>query len=248
MQIITDQITNAGGRKINEDYGGYKELKGSICWVLADGLGGHHGGETASKLAVDSILESFENKYEHIDNPEISNECLNELIDLAQNKLLEAQRKDESLSSMRTTLLVLLSNYTESLWAHIGDSRLYYFSNGQILHQTKDHSLAQLLVDSGELSIEQIRNHPDRNRLLNVLGNKDSVKPSNGVGKILLNKDDAFLICTDGFWEHIQEIEMEVDLVKSKNPEEWLYHMHNRLLGRVTDDCDNYTAIAIWII
>ncbi|MBF0555261.1 MAG: serine/threonine-protein phosphatase [Nitrospirae bacterium] len=240
MHFLTELISNAGGRANNEDYCGYKESTNSICWCLADGLGGHKGGEVASKLAVDTILQSFE------DRCDVSVEFLKELFNLAQNKLLATQ--DEVFFSMCTTLVVLLSDYNEAVWAYIGDSRLYYFSNDQIVYQTKDHSVPQSLVDSGEITNEQIRNHPDRNRLLRVLGRENDVKPSFYNEKVTLKIGDAFLLCSDGFWEYINEIEMVVDLVKSASPKDWLEHMQDRILSRAASDNDNYSAIAVWAV
>ncbi|KJU84110.1 serine/threonine protein phosphatase, partial [Candidatus Magnetobacterium bavaricum] len=166
MKVLTEMMSYKGGRKNNEDFCAYKQLQDSWCWVLADGLGGYNAGEVASRLAVDTIIESFDNDREFRFNIE----TLAKYIDSAQQTLLKAQEEDDLLYSMRTTIVILLADYDESLWAHIGDSRLYHLRNGQIVYQTKDHSMPKNMVESGEITPEQIRNHPDRNRLLRVLG------------------------------------------------------------------------------
>ncbi|KJU84469.1 serine/threonine protein phosphatase [Candidatus Magnetobacterium bavaricum] len=244
MKVLTEMMSYKGGRKNNEDFCAYKQVDDSGCWVLADGLGGHKGGEVASRLAVDTIIESFA-KYR-----EFNVETLAKYMESAQQTLLKAQEEDDLLYSMRTTIVILLADYDESLWAHIGDSRLYHLRNGQIVYQTKDHSMPQNMLESGEITADQIRNHPDRNRLLRVLGKSGELRPSISQQKIKLEQNDAFLLCTDGFWELVTETEMEVDYVKSTNPAQWLNNMQDRILYRADNEADNendnYSAIAIW--
>lgn len=93
----------------------------------------------------------------------------------------------------------------------------------------------------------QIRFHDDRNKLLKVLGNEDDLKLKKLCEPIALERGDAFLLCSDGFWEYIYEVEMEIDLIKSSTPQEWMTFMVKRLLSRVTTNNDNFTAICVFI-
>jgi serine/threonine protein phosphatase PrpC len=212
----------------------------SILWLVADGLGGHNGGELASRTAVETALESFRA------DPEVSAGALERHIAAAQEAILTAQRKDPAVAGMSTTLVALISNSHNAIWAHVGDSRLYRFQARGLVAQTEDHSVPQSLAKAGEISPDDIRHHPDRNRLLRSLGEQGPARVSIMEGQASLNDADAFLLCTDGFWENVLEIEMLADLVASASPEEWLDRTTSRLRTRVQGEHDNYCALAIF--
>src|SRR5262249_21803300 len=127
-----------------------------------------------------------------------------------------------------------------------GDSRLYYFQGGRIDFQTKDHSVPQAMADAGDISGADIRHHADRNRLLRALGMEQELRPSVGADKRRLYREDAFLLCVDGFWDDIEDAEMEADLAKASDPGAWLATMESRILRRAEEGHDNYTAISIF--
>ena len=238
MPFVTDLVSRTGGREINEDYCGFLELGEAACWVVADGLGGYQGGEAASRVAVEAALNSFRA------NPQLSPEVLQSHLEAAQQAVLQAQKAQPRLSTMRTTIVVLITDSKCALWAHVGDSRLYCFENGRMAFCTSDHSVVQAMVDAGELSADQIRHNEDRNRLLRCLGNPDGeIRPTILQQPRTLARGTSFLMCTDGFWENITETEMEVDFTKADKSGEWLVWMTDRVMERITEDSDNYTAI-----
>jgi serine/threonine protein phosphatase PrpC len=240
MPFLTAVLSRVGGRDHNEDYCSFAEAGGTGCWVVADGLGGHCGGELASKTAVDATLASFAG------NGQVSPAALNAHLEAAQSAVLKAQSEQPALSTMRTTIVVLLADGGRALWAHLGDSRLYAFENGSIVFQTSDHSVVQRMVDAGEITPAQIRHHEDRNRVLRSLGNAEpEFRPTILSSPRPVSPDAAFLICTDGMWENVLENEMVVDLAKAAGPSEWLAFMEDRLLERATASDDNYSAIAV---
>ena len=105
---------------------------------------------------------------------------------------------------MRTTAVVLCTEGNRGTALHIGDSRFYHFRNGKIISQTKDHSVPQMLAMAGEISEHEIRRHPDRNRLLRALGDEnEEVRFVRSDFEI--KEGDAFLLCSDGFWEEVEE-------------------------------------------
>jgi PPM family protein phosphatase len=241
MPFATDRITRVGGRQHNEDACGDLWLGNAGCWVVADGLGGHRGGETASSLAVQAVLASFQS------SQEFSTAALLQHLEAAQEAILKVQKEQPSLEGMRTTIVVLITDSRQALWAHVGDSRLYCLTAGRIAFCTKDHSVVQAMVSAGELSPREMRHHEDRNRLLRCLGNSDGdLRPEFLAQGRALYKGTTFLLCTDGFWENVSEAEMEIDLAKADRPRDWLGKMETRLLERTTEDSDNYTAIAIF--
>lgn len=242
MYFDTAMISSAGGRTYNEDCAAYYEHHGRYCWVLADGLGGHGGGDKAAQTAVEAVLTSFQ-AY-----PDIRRDALEAHLAAAQQAVLQAQRQDMRLQRMRTTLVVLLADQECCLWGHAGDSRLYYFRNGALQFQTQDHSVPQALVLAGDIDAAAIRGHEDRNRLLQTLGNADKLKPALTAEPQPLRPGDSFLLCSDGFWEHVLESDMEIDQCKAATPEQWLRIMEQRLLAQIRpgEEHDNYSALAVF--
>lgn len=226
--------TDIGGRSCNEDTVRIAEKDGAVCALLADGLGGHGRGDAASQAAAEVICGGWQG--------ETDEEALKKLILLANEKVVSMQTP---LCAMKTTLVLLTVKGSEAVWAHVGDSRLYYFSGGRLAFQTKDHSVAQMGVVLGEITPEEIRFHEDRSRVLRALGQEGELKIDTG-RRELGPGGNAFLLCSDGFWEYVLEDEMELELQKSEGPEDWIERMRGRLRARIGNDNDNNTAAAVW--
>jgi len=239
LSFQTDVLSDKGGRKQNEDCVDFLLLDNHACWVVADGLGGHGGGAVAARLAVESVLQSFRAV------PECSPDALNRYINAANALINDRRRSDAGLSQMRTTVAVLVSDYRGALWAHIGDSRLYYLKQDRIRFQTQDHSVPQVLCNAGEITPTQIRFHEDRNRLLRSLGGDDSPRPTILQTPVMLEERDSILLCTDGFWEYVTEEEILKDLSTAKDARDWLRPAASRLEARPAGDYDNYSAVAV---
>ncbi len=241
MKIYKSLLSEAGGRKENEDYCAYQEVEGYGCYLLADGLGGHRGGALASKTVGESIFDAFK------DSPGISEEHFEKYMHQARKQLAKAEEDKGLSSSLKTTLVFILSDYLQFRWVHIGDSRLYHFNSGEIVSRTSDHSVPQLLADSGEINEDEIRNHEDRNRLTAAFESEDKGRFTLSPNPHYLSENDAFLLCSDGFWENVMDSEMEADLLEVANPGDWLELMKSRLLQRVKPGHDNYSALAIQV-
>jgi PPM family protein phosphatase len=241
MRVKAEKITRPGGRKYNEDYALYTTHNAYGCFLVADGLGGHQGGALAAKTACDSFVEAFKKE------PGASVEWLKSYLNHSALALDDLQNRSVMQDTAKTTMVVLLLGAGSATWAHIGDSRLYYFHAGSIAHQTRDHSLPQRLVDIGEIKPDQIRRHEDRNRLLKVFDGSKNCQFESFGKSAAISKGDAFLLCTDGFWEYVLEPEMVEDLKTATDPADWLSRMEKRLLSRVKPNHDNYTALAVLI-
>jgi len=242
LKFIHATISDPGGRKVNEDAAKSVLLSNEQgCWVVADGLGGHGGGDVASKIAVNSIIEAYQVK------PEFSADELDNMLTAAHQAILQGQLDDDRSSTMRSTVVVLTVQNAKAWWAHVGDSRLYYFSLGLIVQQTKDHSVPQVMVDAGDICHDDIRHHEDRNRLTRSLGNNGKLRTTVLNHALPIADGDAFLLCTDGFWEFVTEADMQATLENSATPKDWLNAMQQLLLDRVPSSHDNYTATAIFV-
>ncbi|MGN0158192.1 MAG: PP2C family protein-serine/threonine phosphatase [Brotaphodocola sp.] len=234
-------LSNRGDRENNEDNVGMYQVEQNFCFALADGLGGHGKGERASEIAVEETVIEFA---EH----GVGEERMASAFERAQRAILTEQKEDVTAMDMKTTLVLLHVEADQIRWGHIGDSRLYYFQNGKLIKRTLDHSVPQMLVAAGQLKEKNIRNHPDRNRLLRVLGvDWDSPKYQIAESEPRTGRQ-AFLLCTDGFWELIDEKKMTHCLKKAKTPEDWVDQMEAivRKNGHGVN-MDNYSAIAVWV-
>lgn len=235
-------LTNQGSRELNEDSIGIAQSQGQMCFVVADGLGGHDRGEVASRAAVDSVLMDFSKR----GSGQAAD--LAEYFEAAQKKLLEMQGARSGSGKMLTTMNVLCVSKEGITGGHVGDTRTYYFCKGKLISRTMDHSVPQMLVMAGDIKEKQIRGHSDRNHLLRAMGFQWS-GPAYEISETLEPAaGQAFLLCTDGFWELILERQMARALKKSGSPEEWLKMMEKviRKNGRNTN-MDNYSAIAVWM-
>lgn len=182
-------------RKQNEDSCGVFDVPNGKLFVVCDGMGGHAGGATASKLGVDSIANYFQQaKY-----PDVKLALANAL-EYANLQIIDAATEMPSLKGMGTTACVLLIQGDEAWIAHCGDSRIYlYCAEQQWLHRiTKDHSYVQGLVDQGLITDAEAETHPNKNRILKALGIKVECKPTVCEQPILPANGDTFLICSDG--------------------------------------------------
>lgn len=216
--------TCEGGFDHNED----SVFCGGDMFAVADGLGGHSGGGEASRAAVKYIAEH----YSEADSPE-------EMSGLFEG----ANTAVRKLGGGMTTVAAARLREGVFTFGNVGDSRVYYFRNGRVAAQTRDHSVCQAAVELGQITPEQIRGSEDRSQLLKVLGSGERLELKRLPEQIAAQSGDAFLLCTDGFWEHIHEHEMECDLEKSATPGEWSARMLKRLLLRTGNSGDNYTVI-----
>lgn len=236
---LTASLSRAGGCAINQDRCGAVEgTDGIHAWLVADGLGGHAGGEIAAELAVTAMLDALRQA------AAVSPQALTDAIEAAHRQLQARRAETSRLGSMATTLVILLADPTQAVWAHLGDSRLYRFRDGRLVFQTRDHSVPQVLADAGEIPHRAIRRHEDRAKLLRAL---DGQAPRPGLSSpIEVRPGDAFLLCSDGFWDYVSETAMAVDLAKAATPAAWLAAMELRLLRVAPPGHDNYTAVAVW--
>ena len=152
------------------------------------------------------------------------------------------------LSDMAATAVVLALDTVRraASWGHLGDSRLYCFRYGRIVAQTRDDSVVQQMVDAGYLQPHQLRTSPHRNQLLTALGNETSVEPRIIPQDFAVEDGDAFLLCSDGFWEYVPELEMEQTLDEADSVSDWLRAMEDSIIARGRKGQDNYSAIAVW--
>ncbi len=233
MRIVSATLSRPGDGENNADFiGSLVPESGLACWAVADG-------GSAAQLAVKTIVEAF------AANPAISKTILANAIEWAQRKILQLQAAQTPDGSPRASVALLCTGGRSALWAHVGNARVYAFRGGEVIFQTQDHSVSQTLVNAGQISPEDIRGHADRRRLLRYLGQPGMVQPTILEDKFVLEAGDLFLLCADGFWEHITELEMQAEWCKSSSLADWLERMEMRLLKAAPEERDSHSAIAL---
>jgi serine/threonine protein phosphatase PrpC len=239
MKISHAQYSHVGSRTVNQDAIGCDVRGNRGCFVVSDGIAGRPGGDTASQLAVSAALAKS------AATPYGTDELLRACIAEANDAIVARQRHDPALREMAATIVALLvdSELRTAQWAHVGDSRLYRFRRGQLVERTRDHSLVQQLADAG-LPCDGL----SPGLLLHALGMTGEVLP--GLSSAISVEDgDAFLLCTDGFWQLLPDELIEYCLRAVHTVSDWLTLLADAIRQRseLSGSVDNCSALAVWI-
>lgn len=170
--------------------------------VVADGMGGHRGGATASRLAA----ETLKSEYLGSASGDITR-VLHEALERANACVWSEAQRNSDLRGMGTTTSALVVRGSEAWFGHIGDSRIYMIRNGEATQLTDDHSLVATLVREGLLSPAEAENHPRRNVLQRSLGVASEVE-SDVRGPFPITEGDVFILCSDGLHGLVKPAEM----------------------------------------
>jgi serine/threonine protein phosphatase PrpC len=241
MRFSVYQESNIGGRKTNQDRMGYCFTRDSLLLLLADGMGGHIQGEMAATIAMQTIGALFQqNANSYVKKPE---RFLEESF-MAAHREIHRYRAINSLpDTPRTTIVGCLIQHGTALWAHCGDSRLYWMRNGEILSRTRDHSRIEALIAQGKVDPSERDTHPERNKLFNCLGapGMPIVEVSRRAN---LQPGDVMLLCSDGLWsvlpDHVLAQHLQNATIVRAVPD--LIHNATDIAGKKSD---NVTALAL---
>jgi serine/threonine protein phosphatase PrpC len=207
-------------RENNEDQYAYWEpaadeefaRKGRLA-IVADGMGGHEGGQEASRIAVEAIQEVF------AETPKgDAQSLLLTGFQIAHQRILEYAAGHPELHGMGTTATAVALLGPRLYFAHVGDSRLYLVRGANISRLTHDHSYVGRLVENGVISSEEAETHPQRHILTAALGAGAEVFPETPPHAIELQKGDVLVLCTDGLWSLLSENEIQSIVAGSEPP------------------------------
>jgi serine/threonine protein phosphatase PrpC len=220
-EVSAAVVTDVGCRRaVNEDCGRFVRPAGAAALlnkgflaVVADGMGGHAAGETASRLAVDVVSRAY---YEAEDE---AGDALAEAFARANREIFEAARRDESLRGMGTTCTALALRGGIALCAHVGDSRLYMVRGGEVYLMTEDHSEVQELVNRGVITREEARRHADKNVILRAMGTQKKIEVSTWDKPLPVRAGDSFVICSDGLHDLVEDSEIKDAVVAARQPQ-----------------------------
>jgi len=200
-------------REINEDYfGSFSGSFGNLLMVC-DGIGGHKGGEIASRLAIETVSNYFEKLNGNYDISEEINKSLE-----AANTSIILKAKDPELSDMGSTVVLALVKNGLVYYSSLGDSRIYKISDEAIEQITKDNSLVQQMVDSNIITENEAKIHPKKNVITKALGTNDELQPEI-YEPFKLKLNDKLILCSDGLTVHVDAEEI-FELSKNNAPQE----------------------------
>ncbi|MBF7095854.1 Stp1/IreP family PP2C-type Ser/Thr phosphatase [Alkalibacter mobilis] len=227
-------------RRVNQDALLATEAKDGVAvFAVADGLGGHKGGEIASRMLIDEIGNYFKNTsissfndFRHL------KAAVMQEIESINSKIYHAGLGDQDLLGMGSTLTMCISNGDQLHIFHVGDSRLYVFETDSFKKLTKDHSLVESLVEAGEITREEAKRHPNKNVLTRAVGTDENTNVD--YVNFQLQNGQRFLICSDGLTNYVEEDKIS-EIVLEYDPQEAV----NKLIETANENGggDNITAI-----
>jgi serine/threonine protein phosphatase PrpC len=238
-------------RDHNEDCAYMESTKG--FFIVADGMGGHAAGEVASAMAVETVQKTLDGAHAEIDafKKAPSDAGRRGLVQLLQNAVLSAHQavyqrgqSEQDKAGMGTTLDVVLIAGPEAFVAHVGDSRTYLIREGRSSQITTDHTVAEVLVIEGKLTIEEAQVSPLRTILVNAIGVSADVGVE--MAHVTLKKGDRILLCSDGLHDYFPIEEEIAQKLSEEKPGAALAEMVE--LAKTRGGHDNITGVAIHVL
>ncbi|TAM50378.1 MAG: serine/threonine-protein phosphatase [Paraburkholderia sp.] len=239
MHVSCAHFSCAGARRSNQDVVGYRIDAERACFVVSDGIGGMPGGGVAAERAVAAIIAHWS------EADTFSRETARACVQAASEAIAAGQRHDPTHANMSTTVVALFIDrlHGRAQWLHVGDSRLYRFRHGALAERTSDHSVTQRMRDAG-LAVDGV----NPSLLHRALGMHGPLSTSDS-DILPLVDGDAFILCTDGFWQLVSERTLERTLRIVHSADDWarlLEHEASRH-ARIAPRADNYSAVVVWI-
>jgi PPM family protein phosphatase len=205
MELIHHQLTSPGDRESNQDSMAFSINDDFAIFVVADGLGGHQGGEKASRFFCHGLIKNADTFGRIMKGRPESGLSL--WIDAAVDEMRNLFAGDPDVSDAHTTCAILFLDKTRVMTAHCGDSRIYRLNPDRILWRTRDHSIPERLFEEGKINEMEMACHSEQNCLLgsiNVFKNRKAEINLYPAAK----KNETFVLCSDGFWTHVKSLEL----------------------------------------
>jgi serine/threonine protein phosphatase PrpC len=205
MRYEIGQANRLGNRASNEDRFAAFERETSVLLVLADGMGGHAGGEWAAQALVDIANETFSRAVLPVVDPA---DLLKKIVERTHEAIQEFAAENDPGSPPGTTGVLCLVQDGTANWAHVGDSRLYVFREGLPLYRTRDHSYVEKLYSRGEIRRSDKSFHPMRNQITQCIGCLSQVPQVESSKPTPLCESDVILLCSDGLWGALEDMQL----------------------------------------
>ena len=241
MKFTIYQASRQGGRKSNQDRVAYSYSRDALLMVVADGMGGHMHGEIAAQLCVQTLTSRFQQQAK----PRLAEprDFLVKTIEQAHFAINDYAVEHNLLEIPHTTCVAAVVQHNTAYWAHVGDSRLYYFSAGQLKARTEDHTAVARMIRDGLIDEEEALHHPDRNKVSNCLGGYIVPDIELSVPQ-RLHETDTFLLCTDGVWASLSQQEISA-ILHAYELEDAVRHLMDHAEFRGGESGDNLSLVAM---
>jgi serine/threonine protein phosphatase PrpC len=241
MKFTIYQASRQGGRKNNQDRVAYSYSRDALLMVVADGMGGHMHGEIAAQICVQVLTEYFQSLAKpRLVDPQ---HFLTDTVARAHFAINDYSVEHDLLEIPHTTCVAAVIQDGTAYWAHVGDSRLYYFSEGKLISRSEDHTAVAQLVREGMISEEEALTHPDRNKVSNCLGGYMApvVECSS---PLPIHQGDTMLLCTDGIWGSVTIPEIAA-ILQAYNLEDAVRHLMDHAEFRGGENGDNLSLVTM---
>jgi serine/threonine protein phosphatase PrpC len=206
MKFAVHQTSQIGGRKYNQDRVAYAYTDDALLLVLADGMGGHLHGEVAAQIAVHTFMRSFA----QVAKPRVPDPkaFLCDVTRFSHEAIIRYAEEHKLGGNPGTTCVAALVQDGRVTWAHAGDSRFYLLRDKAVAAVTHDHSAVQQWADWGIITPEEMKTHPDRNKITNCLGGVDDMFYVEASEPVAVRSGDVLLLCSDGLWSPLDDKEI----------------------------------------
>jgi PPM family protein phosphatase len=237
MKLSFEVISQKGKRENNEDCSyPVSSHSPSELFLVCDGVGGANKGEVASRIACKSIVEILDGK------SELNFEELNKALEYAEHQLANYLSENPDSEGMATTLTLLMLQENAAFVGYAGDSRVYHIRDGEILFQTKDHSLINELISTGYITEEEAKTHPNRNVITKAITGDGKHTQADSFLIASIQVGDFFLLCSDGVLEAVDELFISKHFITNNSPQS--------IVKLIEQECslksnDNFSAIVV---
>lgn len=241
MNIETAQVSRLGNRSENQDRALVATSGNHTLLIVADGMGGHVGGDLAAEAAVETVKSAFQ-----------ETDAILEPTEFLRSSIVAAHRKVVALGAEldpdlrpRTTITASLITAGMVRWVHVGDSRVYFIRDSKVLARTRDHSAVEILAQQGLLEDSDLAMHPLRNFVDQCLGGEPELPTIDISNPYPLLVGDVVLLCSDGFWAPFTDIQLARAIGEQLELQASLETLAMEAELRTTPMSDNITAVAI---
>jgi serine/threonine protein phosphatase PrpC len=236
------KVSLTGHRTENQDRVEVVARGPSTLMIVVDGMGGHAQGARASEVTVDCVTRRFREARQPVLDPQ---GFLIGALTAAHEKVVELGEGINLEQRPRATCAVCLVQDQNAYCAHMGDSRIYHFRGGKVLHRSRDHSHVELLLHEGVIAEAEVNNHPMRNFVECCLGGDEPLPDMSISGPSQLESGDVLLLCSDGLWTGVND-EALVALTGPNRPlEQVLLELADRAVAANAPASDNTSAAAL---
>lgn len=241
MKVETAQVSRQGNRNENQDRVRIVVTNRHVLLTVADGMGGHAGGDIAAEAAVQTLERIFQDSDSLLEPAEFLRRSI---ISAHQAVVALGAKLDQELRP-RTTITACLVTAGMVRWAHVGDSRVYFIRDNRVLARTRDHSAVEILAQQGLLEDTELAMHPLRNFVDQCLGGEPEIPTIDISDPHPLLAGDVVLLCSDGLWAPLSDVQIADALGEKQGLRVVLEALAMEAEMRAAPASDNITAAAL---